>query len=109
MKTLKDLYIEIVNDPNLTQEFAKAVEGGKDTSIAFVREHGCDASFEEMINFLKAVKTSQEKEISPEEMEFIAGGSKEGAKEFFNDVLDTMKKGKELADAFENVLDLLPI
>ena len=90
MKTLKELYVEIAKDPQLASEFMKAVESGKDASIAFVHEHGCDASFEEMINFLKTVKTAQEKEITPEEMEFLAGGSKEGAKEFFSDVAEVL-------------------
>ena len=107
MKSLKDLYLEISKNPELTKEFAKALEDGKEASIAFVHSHGCDASFEEMIQFLKAVKTAQESEITPEEMAFIAGGSKEGAKKFFNDVIDNLDKAEVIWDGIETIIDIV--
>ena len=84
MKTLKELHLEISQDKTLAAEFEKAIEEGKDASIAFVRDHGCDASFEEMMDYLQQLKAAKEQEITPEEMEFLAGGSKKGAKEFFS-------------------------
>ncbi len=69
MKTIEELYKEI----NASEELQKAVSEIKDkTSLTdFLKKHGCDASAEE---FVKFVKSQSEGEIGDDAAEAAAGG-----------------------------------
>jgi len=72
MKTLQELYNEIIANDELKKAF---VEAAKDNKIVeFAKEHGVETSLDEIKAFLEASKP-QEKELAPEEMENAAGGT----------------------------------
>ncbi len=74
MKTVEELYKEI----NTSEELKKVVSAIKDKEALadFLKEHGCEASVEE---FLKFVKAQTEGVISDEDVEAAAGGNEGGS------------------------------
>ena len=68
MKTLQELYNEIIGSEELKAAFAEAAKGGK--VAEFLKAHGCEATTEELTAFLK----SQTGELSDEELDNAAGG-----------------------------------
>ena len=70
MKTLETLYEEVMKSETLKKEFLEAAKA-KETVEAFVKNHGSDASLEELQVFMKekAMLT-----ISDEEVDSVAGG-----------------------------------
>ena len=72
-KTLQELYDEVVKDSNLIKEFTEAEKEGKLED--FAKAHGCSASEEEIKKFVESKKPN-EKELSPEELDKVAGGGK---------------------------------
>ena len=70
MKTVEELYKEI----NTSEELQKVVSTikGKEAMAEFLKQHGCEASVEE---FLKFVKAQTEGEISDEDAGAAAGGA----------------------------------
>ena len=73
MKTLQELYNEIMANDELKKGFAAAAQS-KDTLVAFAKEHGVETTMDEITVFLEASK-AQEEELAPEEMENAAGGA----------------------------------
>ena len=69
MKTIEELYNEI----NASEELKKVVSEIKDkeTFAAFLKQHGCSASAEEFVKFVKA---QREGEISDDDVAAVAGG-----------------------------------
>ena len=69
MKTMEELYNEI----NASEELKKVVSEIKDkeTFAAFLKQHGCSASAEEFVKFVKA---QREGEISDDDVAAVAGG-----------------------------------
>ena len=70
-KTLQELYDEVVKDEKLIKEFTEAEKEGK--LEEFLKAHGCNATEEELQKFL-ASEITDEKELSPEELDKVAGG-----------------------------------
>ena len=71
MKTIQELYNEIVVSKELKEQFIEAVKAGKQE--AFLKEHGCEATLEEVAAFLKA-KAEEDAPLSMDELENSAGG-----------------------------------
>jgi len=69
MKTLQELYNEIIASDELKTAFAEAAKGGK--TMEFLKAQGCEATVEELAAFLKDQTTG---EISDEELDNVGGG-----------------------------------
>ena len=72
MKTLQELYNEVIKSDELKKEFLEAGKNGK--ALDFIKEHGCDATADEIKAFLEE-KAKADKELSADELENVAGGS----------------------------------
>ena len=71
MKTLQDLYKEVMASEDLKKAFAQAA---KDNKVAdFLKAQGCDATEEEFKAFVRE-KEGSEKPLSEEDLENAAGG-----------------------------------
>ena len=68
MKTLQELYNEIIASEELKAAFAEAAKNGK--AMDFLKAQGCEVTAEELAAFLKS-KTG---ELSDEELDNVAGG-----------------------------------
>ena len=71
MKTIQELYNEVMENQELKEKFIEAAKAGKQE--AFLKEHGCDATLEEVAAFLKE-KGEQDAPLSLNELENSAGG-----------------------------------
>lgn len=70
MKTLENLYNEILKSNELKTAFANAV---KENKVAeFLKANDCDATLEETTEFLKGIQKSGE--LSDDELDNVAGG-----------------------------------
>ena len=72
MKTMQELYNEVMASEEMKKEFLEASKE-KESVGAFLKKYGCDASVEDVAAFLKE-KT--EGELADDELESVAGGSK---------------------------------
>ncbi len=72
MKTIQELYNEIMGNQELKDQFIEAANDGK--LEAFLKEHGCEATAEEVAAFLKA-KSEEDAPLSLDELENSAGGA----------------------------------
>ena len=75
-KTIAEVYEEVMKSAELQKEFLAAEKNG--TIAAFAAAHGCEASAEEVQAFLKA-KLSEDKELSLDELNQVAGGKDENS------------------------------
>ena len=71
MKTIQELYNEIMVNKELKAQFIEAANAGKQE--AFLKEHGCEATLEEVKAFLEA-KQKEDAPLSVNELENAAGG-----------------------------------
>ena len=69
MKTLQDLYSEVIANDELKNEFMEAAKDGRTTE--FLKAHGCEATVEELAAFMKERESG---ELSDEELDDAAGG-----------------------------------
>ena len=76
MKTLQELYNEVIQSDELKKEFLEAGKNGK--AEEFIKAHGCDATLDEIKAFLENL-TKADKELSADELENVAGGTCNGA------------------------------
>lgn len=74
MKTMQELYNEVMADKELKAQFVEAANAGK--LEAFLKEHGCEATAEEVKAFLEA-KANEDAPLSFDELENAAGGDYE--------------------------------
>ena len=72
MKTLQELYNEVIASEELKKEFLEAGKNGK--AEEFIKNHGCDATADEIKAFLENL-TKSDKELSTDELENVAGGT----------------------------------
>ena len=72
MKTLQELYNEVIQSDELKKEFLEAGKNGK--AQEFIKAHGCDATMDEIKVFLEE-QAKADKELSAEELENVAGGA----------------------------------
>jgi hypothetical protein len=80
MKTMEELYKEVMASEELRKEFAEVAKT-KEGAAEWLKKHGCNATPDEVMAFLKS---KNEGEISDAEVEAVAGG---GLGEFCADVL----------------------
>ena len=92
MKTLEELYNEVAASEELREEFIKAAET-KETLEDFLRKYDCEATVEEVAGFLKG-KMDEEGKLSDEELDAVAGGSKEAARDFAKGFINIITFGK---------------
>ncbi len=71
MKTIQELYNEIMGNQELKEKFIEAAKAGKQE--AFLKEHGCEATLEEVKAFLEA-KQNEDAPLSLGELNNVAGG-----------------------------------
>ena len=71
MKTIQELYTEVMANQELKKKFIEAAKAGKQAD--FLKEHGCEASVEEVAAFLKA-QAEEDAPLSMDELENSAGG-----------------------------------
>ena len=71
MKTLQEMYDEIMSDKELKAQAVEAVKDGK--LEAFLKAHGCEATMEEVAVFLTE-KANADAPLSSKELENAAGG-----------------------------------
>ena len=76
-KTIAEVYEEVMKSAELQKEFLAAEQNG--TIAAFAAAHGCEASAEEVQAFLKT-KLSEDKELSLDELDQVAGGKDENSR-----------------------------
>ena len=69
MKTLKELYDEVIKSDELKKAYVEANRSGKLTE--FLTSHGCEATEDELTVFLAEKQNS---ELSDEELDNISGG-----------------------------------
>lgn len=72
MKTIQDLYNEVIESDELKKEFLKAARNGN--LVDFVKSHDCDASEDDLKVFTEAFNRDK-RELSHEELENVAGGT----------------------------------
>lgn len=71
MKTIQELYTEVMENAELKAAIIEAAKAEK--LEAFLKEHGCEATADEVAEFLKA-KTEEDAPLSMDELENSAGG-----------------------------------
>ena len=71
MKTIQELYSEIMASEELKDQFIEAAKAGKQEE--FLKAHGCEATMEEVQAFLEA-KQQEDAPLSFDELENAAGG-----------------------------------
>ena len=71
MKTMEQMYNEALADKDLRASLIKAAKAGK--LKEFLKDHGCEATLEEVTAFLRA-KAEQDAPLSFDELENTAGG-----------------------------------
>ena len=71
MKTLEEIYREVIASEQLKTEFTAAVKAG--TVDTFLTAHGCDATSAEATTFLKE-RQAREGELAEQELDAVAGG-----------------------------------
>ena len=74
MKTVSEFYEEIRWNKELWESFRQAAEA--DRADAFMKEHGCDAPFEELTKYLQSLKkpAADIEQLTLEELEEVTGG-----------------------------------
>ena len=74
MKSLHELYDEVKGDDALKKSFVEALREG--ATEGFLREHGCEATSEELREFLEGKSRENDySELSADELAVIAGGT----------------------------------
>ena len=71
MKTIQELYNEIMANQELKAQFIEAASTGKQAE--FLKQHDCQATAEEVLAFLKA-KEQEDAPLSLDKLENAAGG-----------------------------------
>ncbi len=71
MKSIQELYSEVMESQELKEQFIEAAKAGKQE--AFLKEHGCEATLEDVKAFLEA-KQQEDAPLSFDELENAAGG-----------------------------------
>ena len=83
MKTIQELYSEVLKSEELKKAFFEAVQGK--TVEDFLKKNGCEASIEDVAAFLKEQQTKTG-ELSDGDLTDVAGGRLE-AQTWQNDLL----------------------
>ena len=70
MKTLQELFAEIMASDEMKKAFTEAAKEGK--VLDYIRANGCEATMEEIQTYLK---DKADRELSDEELDSAAGGT----------------------------------
>lgn len=74
MKTIQELYSEIMANDEMKKAFVEAMKAGKLED--FLKEHGCEATEEEVKEFVETKAASDAPiELSDDELKHVAAGS----------------------------------
>lgn len=71
MKTLEEMYNEILKSEELKKALAEAIKGGK--AEDFLKAHGCVASAADVFAFLREQRTKSG-ELIDDDLDSVAGG-----------------------------------
>ena len=71
MKTIEELYNEVMANDDLWKEWVKAQNTG--TQEAFLKKYDCSSTLEEAIAFIDE-KNNEDEEISLDQLDHVAGG-----------------------------------
>ena len=82
MISIKEAMQKIANDGELKKQFMAVAESGREETMAFLQSLDCDATYEELMESFNETAEESDRELTKEELEFVAGGSKAGAKKF---------------------------
>ena len=83
-KTIAEVYEEVMKSAELQKEFLAAEQSG--AIAAFAKAQGCEASAEEVQAFLKG-KLNEDKELSLDELDQVAGGKDENSRPDPDDII----------------------
>ena len=72
MKTLQELYNEVLGSDELKKSLAEAISGNKVED--FLKAHGCEAGKDELIAFAKE-QQAKSGELSDDALDAVAGGA----------------------------------
>ena len=72
MKSIQELYSEVMGSQELKSQFIDAAKAGK--LEEFLKAHGCEATLEEVKAFLEA-KAKEDAPLSMDELDNAAGGN----------------------------------
>ena len=73
MKTLQELYNEVIQSDELKKEYLEAVKNKN--VMEFLKSHSCEATAEDFKTFvIEQTKANADKELSVDELENVAGG-----------------------------------
>lgn len=97
MKTLEELYAEVMASEEKRLGFLKIAED-QAALEGFLKDNGCEASYEELVAFLKE-KTSGAKELSDDELEAVAGGKNTGSANSFQYLPPSISINQSMAEA----------
>ncbi len=75
MKTLSEIYTEVMSGENLKAEYFEAAENGRIEE--FLKAHGCEATLGELDEFMKGAG-AESGELSDDELDNVAAGKKCG-------------------------------
>lgn len=74
MKTMRELYDEVIASDELKKAFAQAMKANKLEN--FLKAHGCEATVEEVQEFVETKAAGDAPiELSDEELKYVAGGT----------------------------------
>ena len=73
MKTLNEIYGEIMASDALKKEYFAAANEGR--AVEFLSLHGCDTSAEELGAFLVGIHHPAQGEVADDELDSVAGGT----------------------------------
>ena len=73
MKTMQELYDEVIASKELQAKFIEAEKAGKAEVSEFLKENGCNATLEDVTAFLRA-KGEEDTSLSLDELQQAAGG-----------------------------------
>ena len=75
MKSLQELYDEVIASEEMKTEFLECWKTEEDTA-EFLKKYDCTASVDELKAFLNEKMTAETKELNKEELKQVAGGAK---------------------------------
>ena len=99
MKTLQELYDEIIVSEELKTEFYESAKTKEDAE-AFLRKYGCAASVDELKEFLNEKVYAESKSMSEEELKQVAGGGEKTSKIVSNIVVTLLAFGGCVTQSF---------
>ena len=71
MKTLQELYMEVMSNEELKKQFVEVAKSNK--QLDFIKGHGCDTTLDELKVFIEE-KANEDKPLNVNELENAVGG-----------------------------------